>query len=57
MCICDCCGEEVLVLEQGYCLDCFEENQAALDEHNDSFDRWEQMTSQERENAIRFELI
>lgn len=38
---------------EGVCGECCDENQRALDEHNAGFDRWEQMTDEERDREIR----
>lgn len=50
---CPQCGCETERLDEGYCPDCTRENSEALRRHNFEFDRWERMTAQERDAAIR----
>lgn len=50
---CSQCGEGCLEFREGYCVDCCEQNQRELDLHNASYDRWNAMTTAEREDAIR----
>lgn len=50
---CPQCGEETEVLHEGYCLDCRDENQRVLDEHNARFDWWDSLTDRDRDKLIR----
>jgi hypothetical protein len=50
---CPQCGNETDRLHEGYCEDCRNANQAALDEHNAAYDRWQKMTDRERADDIR----
>lgn len=45
---CPQCGEETETLHEGYCEECRDERQRALNEHNASFDFWEKCTDAER---------
>ena len=45
---CPQCSYETPVLIEGYCPECAEENQRALDLHNAEFDRWNKLTDRER---------
>jgi predicted amidophosphoribosyltransferase len=53
--ICDCpqCGEETKELHEGYCEQCCNENQAALDRHNHEYEYWQRLNDEERNDAIR----
>jgi NMD protein affecting ribosome stability and mRNA decay len=51
--LCPQCGDPTEQLHEGYCEDCCTENQAALDQHNAEFDRWERLSRSERETEIR----
>jgi len=50
---CPQCGDPTEVLHEGYCRDCCTDNQAALDEHNAAWDRWQSFSDAERDAAIR----
>ncbi len=50
---CPQCGEQTMALFEGYCCNCRDENQAALDAHNAAFDQWERMTDAQRDAAIK----
>ena len=50
---CPQCGEPTDEFREGYCVPCCEANQAALDLHNATFDRWKRMTPEQREAEIR----
>ena len=50
---CPQCGEPTPELVEGYCRECRDERQAALDEHNAQHDRWKAMSDAERATAIR----
>lgn len=50
---CPQCGEETETLHEGYCEECRDERQRALNEHNASFDFWEKCTDAERDFYIR----
>lgn len=49
---CPQCGEPTTYFQEGYCEQCYSENQHALDIHNASFDRWEGMSDAERSCEI-----
>ena len=51
--VCPQCGETVERLNEGYCDDCHEERQSALNEHNARFDFWEKCTDKERDFYIK----
>lgn len=50
---CPQCGEATPELREGYCRECCDNNQAALDRHNAECDRWQAMTDAERDAAIK----
>ena len=50
---CPQCGEMTEFFHEGYCEACCSENQAALDQHNAAFDRWQSLSDAEREAEIR----
>lgn len=50
---CPQCGEDTDELHEGYCLECCQANQTALDAHNALFDWWESLSFRERRNQIR----
>lgn len=50
---CPQCGEATERMHEGYCEPCCQENQAALDLHNATYDRWQSMTNAERDDEIR----
>lgn len=50
---CPDCGEQVEQLFEGYCNECHNERQAALDEHNARFDWWNSLTDAEKDAQIR----
>lgn len=50
---CPSCGFITSRLHDGYCLECCEDRQAELDQHNWEFDNWESMSDAERGDAIR----
>lgn len=50
---CPQCGEPTETLHEGYCEECRDERQAALDLHNAQYDRWQRMTDAERDREIR----
>jgi transcription elongation factor Elf1 len=49
---CPRCGEETATLHEGFCLECCQQGQAELDQHNAQFDRWESLTDAQREAEI-----
>lgn len=51
--LCPQCGEPTEMLCEGYCQDCRDERQAALDEHIARFDWWEGLTDPQRGEQIR----
>ena len=51
---CPQCGEATEALHEGYCADCCADNQARLDAHKVSHDRWALMTNDERDREIRW---
>lgn len=51
---CPQCGEPTKELHEGYCKECCDHNQAALDLHNGTYDRWQRMTDVQRAEAIKF---
>lgn len=50
---CPQCGDQTNTLYQGYCEECCESGQLALDQHNAGHDHWNNMTDGQREEAIR----
>jgi glutaredoxin-related protein len=50
---CPQCATVVEQLHEGYCEQCCNENQAALDRHNFEYDYWNRMDNERREEAIR----
>lgn len=50
---CPQCGETTPELHEGYCRDCCEDNQAALDKHNAQYDAWQAMTDAQRDAAVK----
>lgn len=50
---CPQCGDATPELHEGYCRTCCESNQAALDRHNFEYDRWQEMTHEERDVVIK----
>ncbi len=52
---CPQCGESTESFHEGYCLDCCEENQNSLDDHNYRFDEWKGLSNAEREARINHE--
>lgn len=53
---CPQCGEATEQLHEGYCAECFRENQMRLDLHNAQFDCWERTTDAERDAEIRLAI-
>lgn len=53
---CPQCGEPTERLHEGYCQECCEQNQRALDEHNARFDWWEKLSDDERERQIKWAM-
>lgn len=55
-CVCPQCGELIENLSEltdGVCQDCRDTNQEALDDHNFQHDRWERLSSTERDAEIK----
>jgi hypothetical protein len=50
---CPQCGEGTDQLHEGYCQECCADNQRALDEHNEAHDRWQAMSQEQRDAAIK----
>lgn len=50
---CPQCGDDTETLHEGYCLECCEGNQAALDKHNADLDAWCAKKDAERQRIIR----
>ncbi len=50
---CPQCGEDTESLYEGYCEDCCRQNQRELDSHNTCFDRWQSLSSEQREVEIK----
>ena len=50
---CPQCGCQTFALYEGYCHQCRDDNQRALDQHNAEHDRWQAMTDSQRDEAIR----
>ncbi|MHC4215058.1 MAG: hypothetical protein ACYSWP_16990 [Planctomycetota bacterium] len=50
---CPQCGDAVDRLHEGYCEECCNENQAALDRHNAEYDYWQRLDDERRDEAIR----
>ena len=51
--VCPQCEAETPDLHEGYCVECCADNQRALDEHNAQYDAWKEITSDQRDSAIR----
>lgn len=51
---CPQCGEPTPELHEGYCEECCNENQRRLDQHNADYYRWQRMTDDQRDAAIKF---
>lgn len=51
--ICPQCAEQTEDLHEGYCADCCEENQVALDLHNIQNDRWQRLSDSGRAAEIK----
>ncbi|MGY3588051.1 hypothetical protein ACVIF9_006728 [Bradyrhizobium sp. USDA 4350] len=49
---CPQCTEPTETLHEGYCFECWEANQRALDLHNAEYDRWKRMSDADRKRAI-----
>lgn len=49
---CPQCGADTPELHEGYCKECCEGNQAALDKHNADFDSWSKKKDDERDRLI-----
>lgn len=50
---CPQCGFDTDRLHEGYCLECRNERQRVLDEHNAAFDAWERLSDEQRADRIR----
>ena len=50
---CPQCGLETETFHEGYCQECCAENQRCLDEHNMSYDRWQRLSNEERDEEVR----
>ena len=50
---CPQCSYETETLNEGYCEDCRQENQKALDYHNFQCDRWDKLTVAQKEQEIK----
>lgn len=50
---CPQCGESTIELHEGYCAECCTDNQRALDLHNAEYDRWQNMTDNQRKASVR----
>jgi len=50
---CGQCGEITDSLHDGYCEQCYMENQQALDSHNHEYDHWNRLDNERREEEIR----
>lgn len=50
---CPQCGEPAETLHEGCCEQCCAGNQAALDDHNFQYDRWERLSSFQRHAEIK----
>lgn len=50
---CPTCAEDATEFREGHCIECWNERQGALLLHYDTFDRWERMKWQQRDNEIR----
>lgn len=50
---CPQCGEPTKRFREGYCEDCWAENQAALDEHIMAYDLWQSLDDAQRGAVIR----
>ena len=48
------CGELTDRLCEGFCETCWEYRQAMLDFHNLQFDRWQKLSSSDRESEIKW---
>lgn len=54
---CPQCGESTETLNEGCCEECRCQNQRRLNAHNISFDRWESLSDQEREQEIKLATV
>jgi len=50
---CPQCGFETETLTEGYCHDCWQDNQNSLFDHNHAYDAWEQMNESDKAEAIK----
>ena len=50
---CPQCGEPTNELHEGFCEECYQQNQVELDLHNAEYDHWNRMSFEEREEAIK----
>lgn len=50
---CTQCGELAIELHEGYCEDCCNKNQTALDAHNSQYDYWNNASEKERDEMIK----
>lgn len=50
---CPQCGEPTPDLHEGYCRECCDDNQAALDRHNTEYGAWESLTDAQRDAEIK----
>lgn len=50
---CPQCGNEATDFIEGVCAGCFQENQLALNQHNAEYDRWQRLTTAQRDEEIR----
>lgn len=49
---CPACGDDTDTLHEGYCEPCCTQQQANLDVHNASYDRWQSLTDRQRTDEI-----
>jgi hypothetical protein len=53
MYFCPQCEAETETLKEGYCEECFNENQLRIDQHNFEYDAWEKLSDKERDHRIK----
>lgn len=53
---CPQCAEPTETLHEGYCADCCDGNQSALDAHNSQHDRWQILSDSDRAAEIKQQI-
>lgn len=52
---CGQCGQSHTEFDNGVCIDCSDENQMKLNDHNHKYDEWQKLSNSERQARIDFE--